>query len=104
MDRNCGHYLTILVTEAIRIIVGTGFNERTHTQPNHLEAYGLHFPVAKKGRMKKKKEMKKEKAKFRDTRVWLDENHSLSFYSLQDGVRGHHSSTKLPLGGARYCR
>lgn len=74
-----------LVKETLKLVVNTGAHDRIHTQPKHIEAYGIHLPLGKKGRMKMKKE-KKDKAKFRDTRIWLDGNHSLAYYKLQDGV------------------
>eukprot|EP01127_Copromyxa_protea_P012675 TRINITY_DN3324_c0_g1_i1.p1 TRINITY_DN3324_c0_g1~~TRINITY_DN3324_c0_g1_i1.p1 ORF type:complete len:277 (+),score=39.79 TRINITY_DN3324_c0_g1_i1:56-886(+) len=53
----------------------------------HPEAYGLCFPVTKE-MIKWRKQQAKKGMKvgfFRDDTQWLDENHSLGFYGLQDG-------------------
>lgn len=73
---------TTTVHEVLRTIC-TGEWERFIENP---EAYGLCFPTNEDMEKQKRKQLKKGRkvGAYRDNTEWLDENHNLSFYKLQD--------------------
>lgn len=72
------------VTQATRQIALTQWNGLI----KNPEAYGLCFPTDEEREHMKRKQLKKKLkvGAFRDETEWLDENHPLSFYKLQNEV------------------